>query len=69
MNRVGFGRVDGVSNEEESKENGREDEGVLDHGLFRTSYEATSTASFREALSAIGLHQRYVSSRVVGGGD
>lgn len=68
MNGVGFGRIDGVSNEEEGEEDGRKDEGVLDHGLFRTSDEATSTAPFREALSAIGLHQRYVSSRGVGGG-
>jgi hypothetical protein len=63
VDRVGLGRVDGITNEEEDEEDRREDESVLDHGLLGSTDEATSTASFGEALAAVGLFHSFVSTQ------
>lgn len=57
VDRVGLGRVDGVSGEEAQGENSREDESVLDHGLASSSKETASTSALGESLVArLKLH-------------
>lgn len=55
VDRVPFGRIEGIKEAEDGQEDGREYIGALNHGLANAGKEAASAAAFGDTLVRIGL--------------